>query len=276
MSEVSRTACALLLSFLTLIVVGCLPSMGEAVLPQPPTAPPPPTAVPLLKALPPPIPHSVTGTSRDCLLCHQVGAADAPAVPEDSDHMVEAEICSTCHALLPEPAIRSADAPAIPHEIEGREECLMCHKLGIGSAPRIPDNHDGLPVDVCQTCHLSGPGGPPAEETPPAIEASQVPHPIEGRADCRACHETGVAGAPQFPTDHADRSNEVCIECHAPPPIAETPEAEAVAPDVPHAVEGRADCRLCHETGVGGATQFPTNHADYANEACLECHPTAP
>jgi hypothetical protein len=76
MSEGSRPACALLLSFLTLIVVGCLPSMGEAVLPQPPTAPPPPTAVPLLGALPPPIPHSVTGASRDCLLCHEVGSAE--------------------------------------------------------------------------------------------------------------------------------------------------------------------------------------------------------
>ena len=43
----------------------------------------------------------------------------------------------------------------------------------------------------------------------------QVPHPIEGRADCRLCHETGAGGAPQFPPDHVDRANEVCLVCHA-------------------------------------------------------------
>jgi hypothetical protein len=277
MREGSRPTWVLLLLFLALIVAGCLPSMGEAVLPQPPTAPPPPTAVPLLAALPPPIPHNLEGARRDCLLCHAVGAAEAPSVPADSDHMGPAELCSTCHGLLPEPAPPTTAAPPITHDLVGREECFMCHKMGIGYAPRTPDNHNGLPVDVCKTCHVSGPSGPSGEETAvPGMLPSQVPHTLEGRSDCRLCHETGVGGASQFPADHADRANDVCQVCHAVSPVAETPAAEAVAPQVPHTLEGRPDCRVCHETGAGGATQFPSDHADRANDVCQACHLSVP
>lgn len=33
-------------------------------------------------------------------------------------------------------------------------------------------------------------------------------------AACAACHETGVAGAPQWPDDHADRADDGCSLCH--------------------------------------------------------------
>lgn len=266
-------ALALLLLSLALGTAGCLPTAGEALMPQPPAASPPPTTVPLLAEVPPPIPHDVEGARRDCLLCHPVGAVEAPPMPANSEHEGPAELCSTCHALLPEPVPSTLAPPDITHDLVGREECLMCHKVGIAYAPRIPENHRGLPVDICQTCHLAAPGISVPEETPVLGEMpSQVPHPLEDRTDCRLCHETGVGDAPQFPPDHADRANEVCQVCHAVSEPEETPRAETIGPEVPHPVENRADCRLCHETGVGEAPQFPADHTDRANEVCRVCH----
>jgi hypothetical protein len=263
----------LVLFLLTLSVGGCLPTQGETVMPQPPTAPPPPTALPLLAAVPPPVPHDVEGARKDCMLCHAVGAVEAPPVPANADHQQAVELCSTCHALLPEPAPSTLAPPVITHGLVGREDCLMCHKMGIALAPRIPDNHAGLPADLCQTCHQAGPGVSVPEETPEVgMLPSQVPHPLENRTDCRLCHETGVGEATQFPADHVGRVNEVCTVCHAVSLPVETPVAEAAAPQVPHPLENRTDCRLCHETGVAGATQFPTDHVDRANESCLVCH----
>jgi len=273
MKRRSRITWGLVLFWLTLGLAGCLPPMGEAVMPQPPTAPPPPTTVPLLGTVPPPIPHDVEGARRDCMLCHAVGAVEAPAVPSDTVHEASAELCSTCHALLPAPAPPAVAPPPITHDLVGREECLMCHKMGIAYAPRIPENHAGLPVDLCQTCHLAAPGVSVPEGTPAlGVMPLQVPHPLENRTDCRLCHETGVGDARQFPADHADRSNEVCEVCHAVSEPEETPRAETIAPEEPHPLENRSDCRLCHETGVGGSPQFPADHVDRSNEVCLACH----
>ncbi len=269
----SSTALGIVVLLITVGLVGCLPTMGETVIPNPPTAPPPPTALPLLAVVAPPIPHSVEGPRQDCLLCHALGAVEAPPVPADSDHEQPVDLCSTCHALLPEPIPSAISPPEVTHDLVGREECLMCHKLGIGLAPRVPENHTGLPVDLCQTCHVAAPGVSVPAETPEiGMLPSQVPHPLENRTDCRLCHETGVGDAPAFPADHADRANEVCVVCHAVSLPEETPEAEVTAPEVPHSLENRTDCRLCHETGVGEAPQFPADHADRTNEVCVVCH----
>jgi predicted CXXCH cytochrome family protein len=76
-------------------------------------------------------------------------------------------------------------------------------------------------------------------QTPPTI-----PHTLEGRDNCLACHETGVAGAPQYPENHAGRTNDMCQMCHQP---GET-QAEP-APVIPHELEGRDDCTACHQPG---------------------------
>ena len=40
--------------------------------------------------------------------------------------------------------------------------------------------------------------------------------------------------------------------------------------EVPHPIEGREDCLLCHDTGK--AKPFPEDHADRDNESCSQCH----
>jgi hypothetical protein len=39
---------------------------------------------------------------------------------------------------------------------------------------------------------------------------------LEGMDNCLMCHETGVGGAPQYPAEHAGRTNETCTGCHEP------------------------------------------------------------
>lgn len=49
----------------------------------------------------------------------------------------------------------SSRAPQIRHDLVGRSDCLMCHKQGIGGAPRLPDAHRGLESSTCLTCHTA-------------------------------------------------------------------------------------------------------------------------
>ncbi len=200
-------------------------------------------------------------------------------VSAGSDHEDSMELGSTCHALIPEPVPPSSASPPITHDLVARDECLMCHNMGIGYAPGIPENYDAPPVDLCQTCHRPAPGEVPLAETPvTGVTLSQLPYPVENRADCRLCHDTAFADASQFPDEQADRANEGCLACHALFARQETltgleeDEDDDEPPSVPHSLENRNDCRLCHESGLGDAPEFPGDHADYENEVCQVCH----
>ena len=43
-------------------------------------------------------------------------------------------------------------------------------------------------------------------------------------------------------------------------------------PPVPHFVEDRDDCLLCHQSGAGGAPQVAADHEGRTNETCGVCH----
>lgn len=59
------------------------------------------------------------------------------------------------------------------------------------------------------------------------------------------------------------------------PAPAPTPTPTPTPTAIPHTLEGREDCLLCHETGVGGATKIPTDHAGRTNDTCATCHQPA-
>jgi hypothetical protein len=46
----------------------------------------------------------------------------------------------------------------------------------------------------------------------PLLQIPAVPHPVEGREDCLACHDIGQVKP--FPEDHAGRTSDSCVMCH--------------------------------------------------------------
>jgi hypothetical protein len=137
----------------------------------------------------------------------------------------------------------------------------------------------------------------------PALTAAQIsppaiPHSLEGRDACLACHETGIAGAPQIPADHSGRTNDMCRGCHQPASatgvvsatVSATAEASATvtveatptavgtlpALPVPHPLAGHEDCLQCHTSPeatavpAGGPPAIP--HTLVGREKCLACH----
>jgi len=49
-----------------------------------------------------------------------------------------------------------------------------------------------------------------ADDGPP-----NIPHTLTGRSECLSCHGTPGSGAPQVPSDHAGRTNDMCLGCHS-------------------------------------------------------------
>ena len=171
-----------------------------------------------------PIPHPLEGMG-ECLTCHASGAEGIAQTP--ADHVGRTDsLCTMCHAAgAPTSATPPAAAMAIPHPVEGREDCLACHKDG------MPADHKDRTNATCTTCHASPvvepsttpvPGATEPSPTAPAV-AMAIPHPVEGREDCLACHKDGM------PADHKDRTNATCTMCHA-APLAETPTAVPAKP----------------------------------------------
>lgn len=101
--------------------------------------------------------------------------------------------------------------PAVPHALEGRDNCLMCHKPGaMEPVPDAPASHEEYTNDWCLMCHAKD----AAVQTtaPPAI-----PHGLEGRDNCLMCHKPGaMEPVPDAPADHEGREITVCQLCHKP------------------------------------------------------------
>jgi hypothetical protein len=222
-------------------------------------------------------------------------------------------------------------APVIPHALEGREDCLVCHAIGSGMKP-APADHEGRTKETCRACHQVASGAAPAAETPTATAtvtptvaaptptataspsatqvvstpttaaatptatasltaaapagAPAIPHALEGRDDCLICHAPDSAVKPA-PADHEGRTNESCQACHtlasaasaAPTPTRLAPTATPTAarttpssaPAIPHALEGRDDCLICHAPD-SAVKPAPVDHKGRTNESCQGCH----
>jgi hypothetical protein len=177
---------------------------------------------------------------------------------------------------------------------------LACHQTGVGGAPQIPADHAGRTNDMCRLCHQPGPASegvrPTAQATAvltttvtavatqtvaaPATRVAAgpplIPHTLEGRTACLACHQTGVGGAPQIPADHAGRTNDMCRLCHQPGPASEgvQPTAPATAA-LTSTATAVATATLAPEATPTAAVALPVPHPLAGFENCLACHVSA-
>lgn len=112
-----------------------------------------------------------------------------------------------------------------------------------------------------------------------------TPHSIEGREDCLACHEEGVAGATQIPEDHLGRLNESCLGCHAAAAAEESPTPVRVVPTpLVFPQRGEANtCLECHralgDEGARIAAEWESSLHSRRGVTCAHCHggdPAAP
>jgi mono/diheme cytochrome c family protein len=266
---ISRTGACLLSLVLVLFLAGC--SLGDVQMPAPPAGVAADRSVGTVMAVPNPIPHSLEGR-EECFTCHAIGAVDAPPVPPD--HEEEVTLCTTCHAVWLAPAIAAAAPPAIPHPVEDRQDCLVCHKVGTADAPRIPDNHDGLTGDICQTCHTQMTEiSQDSEEEGPVAEIPSIPHGLEGFSACTSCHAEGGSGVPRMPDDHEGRTDDICSACHQ--PLAEGSEVITTPPAETATVEA-TETPTVEPTGMPTMepTETPTAEATEATETPTAETPT--
>jgi cytochrome c-type protein NapB len=128
--------------------------------------------------------------------------------------------CGTCHARGGYSRRFEAYAPVAPHpELEG---CLQCHTTdasvtGIALPAATPDA-------ACRQCHARAPGvrtalgtewrpmAWPAVAQGSAMDTPQpIPHPLQSRGRCLACH-AGPAAVAEIRTTHPERAD--CRGCH--------------------------------------------------------------
>ena len=71
-----------------------------------------------------------------------------------------------------------------------------------------------------------------------------------------------------------------CGGGESPAPTTPAPTTPApttpVSPSLtPHPLEGRDNCLMCHETGIGDASAIPADHDGRPNDLCATCHKPA-
>ena len=203
----------------------------------------------------------------------------------DVGQELEAESCSACHVLQPDPGAPAApDGGGVPSfrtmEVVV-EDCTRCH-LGVDfsripAAERAPSSagftfdHSRHTEVACTECHaLDRASG---SFLPPAPEGAEVPAGPVGAAvwypSCVRCHEgSGSERAPRGVEAHGEGSHRRCVACHSAP--------EGSRPDAPVWTDQRPAVQLLlagNDYLLPSVTHgFPGEGAALQEEECRECH----
>ena len=201
-----------------------------------------------------------------CTACHEyLAVEDQQIIPGQGEHTLlpTREGCLECHLALTEIGVTwPEDAPMQfpcgdchqPHEqAELKVDCVSCH-AGIPAQGL----HAGVvhAASTCQTCHQPHQWQMEARETCLTCHADRTEH-NTGTA-CALCHSFS---GPAVTNAHPGTTPT--------PQAGETPEPTG-PPAVPHTLEGRSECTMCH--AEGGLVPFPVDHAGRTSETCLACH----
>jgi hypothetical protein len=149
------------------------------------------------------------GNATLCASCH--GDIDM----EWSHSAHSGQSCESCHG----PGDRHMANGAILGPAQ--ELCATCHAKIIGRPSYFPTVNlpDHFPQQACNSCH---------DPHAPAAAFPKIPHNVQGREDCLACH--GVKGIAEIPPNHVGRPVELCLGCHKPAAPAADTSAERTLP----------------------------------------------
>lgn len=170
-----------------------------------------------------------------------------PGAPPQIPHGLTGEefrsgSCTTCHERGGYSPRFGAYVPVTPHPQMG--PCLQCH-VGVDGITGVTlPSYD--PNTICRQCHDPNDprANPPAEwrttvwpklqPITPGENPPWIPHDLQIRGNCLACH-AGPAAVKEIRTTHPDRT--ACRDCHVavntdPPPFV---RPAATGPDQPEA-----------------------------------------
>ena len=175
---------------------------------------------------------------------------------------------------------------SIPHRVSVDMVCTNCH--GLDHVLPYPENHTVLNSVNCDTCHISPELAASVQPSPSTVASDlppipTIPHELAGLEGCIQCHGTGTSFP--YPSNHIGVTQDQCTACHqvvvapqsdqaAQPPETGAPAATGgnlIAPLIPHELEQRQNCLLCHAPNAG-AFAVPANHVGRGNDTCQVCH----
>jgi hypothetical protein len=191
---------------------------------------------------------------------------------------------STCHGQA-WPAVALNAAFPHPIKLEGKHAqtwCFSCHQgvkkpvYDCARCHKPPATHFS---GKCETCH--NPTGFKESAAQSGNMPAAIPHTLEGRDNCLACHDPAGKVKPA-PANHKGFDSKSCVACHEPrsaaaatpktTPASATPAApSASVPAVTHPLEGRENCVTCHDPD-GKVKPAPASHKGYDDKQCTTCH----
>jgi len=206
----------------------------------------------------------------ECNICHSV-----PRVAEPGVTLPAVEI-----AVAKEPKSHRSTTWLAEHRFRFDASCANCHTV---DNPGGSDNSSFCSNSACHATEWKfvGLDAPKIRElsAPPRVPSkgvpNPVPHPIGSRTDCTICH--GPEKVRPAPESHAGFTPGICTNCHHPTlqengqGPAKQPGAAGGPPPIPHELEGRDDCLLCHNPD-GGLKPAPQDHTGRTVETCQACH----
>ncbi|MGE5141052.1 MAG: cytochrome c3 family protein [Rudaea sp.] len=213
----------------------------------------------------PPIPHTLVGHS-DCVGCHATGANGAPKYPADHAGRTN-DICQACHKQAAPAAAPTAAAPA-----------ATASPTVQATAAASPTTAEATTVPATEPAQATPTAQPTAAPAAAAGGPPNIPHPLEGRDNCLACHQTGVGGAPKVPASHAGRTVDTCRTCHQPAQPAQGEVPQILPTPISHPAESgaKSTCVTCHSSYGGKLAQVVTDWQSSIHSqkgvSCEDCH----
>ncbi len=234
----------------------------------------------------PPIPHNVEGRETLCVACHSAGIAGAPKYPPDHEGRTN-EQCLFCHKPAingtgtPAATTPGSETPSVSSTVSATETFSETVTATTVATITIQATEVGTatPPPTAAATASPEPSSEPAQPTAESTTTTpRIPHPLEGRDDCLACHGTGAAGAPRVPASHAGRTSDTCRLCHQPAASTQAEAPQILPTQIPHptVLPNQDSCVTCHtnlDAKLAGPVQeWESSIHSQRGVTCADCH----
>ena len=130
----------------------------------------------------------------------------APPIIPHAIQTIDVKSCVACHSQDSNVLLAGSVPPKMSHQMFAN--CTQCHVPSEGNDFLKDSSHAGLNVENLFTGARSPGSGSQAYDGAPPV----IPHRLNMRQNCQACHGSGMANAIRTP--HPQQQS--CLQCHAP------------------------------------------------------------